>query len=372
MTGLFLTLAGNGLVDAVSSPARAIQLKGLAFRRIAFGDFCAALLGATLTIGLAFAWQNVWAMLFGHLGTTALRCAISYVVAPHRPRLHLDREVSRELFQFGRGASGTPFLLLMIFSAPAFVLGKLDAVALAVFDLAGKLAKLPEAIFLGVLAPVAVPAYAQLRNDPPRLGRAWTGAVHAFLLVGAPISVSLAWCGDALPSVLFGAKYGSIDGLFALLALHGGLAGLTAVVGPLFWAVGQPQWDRKAQFFRTLVTYGLGVPAAIWGGATAFAGATCVAIGTALVFSLLHALPILGLRLRDLAQATRDGLALGAGLLGALLLVDLVAAPTGWSRVLVSGALGGPLIGLLVLRMLRTPRAVPPPNVPVPEFDDAL
>lgn len=355
--GLFLALAANGLVEGLGSPARAIKMKGMAFRRVAFGDFCAVLLGALLTIGLALWLRDVWAMLFGFLGTTAMRSAISYVVAPHLPRLQFDREVARELFHYGRGASGTPFLLLMIFSAPAFVLAKVAGkAAVAVYDFAGKLAKLPEDIFLRVLGPVAIPAYAQLKSDPARLARTWLGAVHTFLLVGAPLSLSLAWCGNALPAVVYGKAYGEIGGLFAMLALHGGLAGLTSVVGPLFWAVGQPQWDRKAQFFRCLSIYALGIPGAHYWGATGFAVAACIAIAVALLFSLLHALPILGLRFADFAAASRDGVLLGLGLGAVFWLVDLAVAPDGWLRVITAGAIAGPLLLLLSLRVLKGSR----------------
>lgn len=375
VTGLFLALAGNGLVDGISSPARAIQLKGLAFRRVALGDFCVTLLGTALTIGLAYLRRDVWAMLFGHLGTTALRSAISYVVAPYRPRFHIDREVFRELFTYGRGAAGAPFLLLMVFSAPAFVLGKLvSREAVAVYDFAGKLAKLPEDIFLRVLGPVAIPAYAQLKDDREKLARAWSGAVHTFLLVGVPLTATLAWCGNALPSVVFGEKYGAIGGLFGLLALHGGLAGLTAVVGPLFWAVAQPQWDRKAQFFRCLTLYALGIPASLEWGAIGFAGATCVAIAVALVFSIVHALPILGLKLRDLGPAARDGIGLGVLLGGLLVLVDLILAPVLWWRLLAAALTAGPLLGCLLLRLLRQRRTSPAvaPSKDPSEVEDAL
>ncbi|MBZ0151730.1 MAG: oligosaccharide flippase family protein [Planctomycetes bacterium] len=374
LPGLFLTLAPNGFIDGLSSPARALQMKGLAFRRVALGDFLAVLFGTSLTIGLALYWRDVWAMLIGHLGTTAMRTAISYFVAPYRPRLSFDREIARELFHYGRGAAGAPFLLLMIFTAPAFVLGRLigDA-AVAVFDFAGRLAKLPEDIFLRVLAPIAIPAYAQLQNDTDQLRRAWLGAVHAYLLVGVPLTVSMAWCGNALPAVAFTAQYANIDGLFSMLALHGGIAGLTAVVGPLFWAVGRPQWDRQAQFWRCLTIYGLGVPAALWQGPLGFAVAAVVAISVALVLSLLRALPFLRLGFGDLAHAIRDGLLVGSGLGAALLGLDFVFAPEGAWRVVSAGLLGGPLLGLIALRLLRQrPRpqhpAAPPDHAPA-EFD---
>ncbi|MFY9345076.1 MAG: oligosaccharide flippase family protein, partial [Planctomycetota bacterium] len=351
LPGLFIALAGNGLVDALHSPARAARMKGLDFRRVALGDFAASVLGIGVRIAFALQWPDVWALVLGHLAGTAASVAISYVVAPHRPAVALDREVLRELFHYHKGAAGTPFLLLMIFTAPPFVLGKVVGEgAVAVFDGAARLAKLPEDIFLRVLGPVAIPAYAQLQHDRPRLARAWSRAVHAFLLVGAPLTVGLGWCGDALPAFVFGARYIAVPGLFALLALHGGLAGLTAVVGPLFWAIGKPHLDRRAQFCRCLVVYGLGIPAALEFGVLGFATATCLAIAVALWLSARAALHHLDLQFRDLAHVARDGALVGAGLFGVLAIIDAAWAPERELRLVLAGLATGPVLGLLCLR----------------------
>ena len=354
LPGLFLALAANGLVEGLTSPARALKLKGLAFRQVAGGEFCAVLLSQTLTVVLAFLWQDVWAMVVGHLSLTASKALISYVIAPYRPRFAIDRGVFKELFHYGRGAAGQPFLLLMIFTAPAFVLAKaIGKGAVAVFDGAGRIAKYPEQVFLKVLGPVAFPAYAQLQNDRPRLSRAWLRAVHTYLTLGTPMTVAMAWCGDDLPKVVFGDNYGQIDGLFTLLMLHGGLAGLTGVVGPMLWAVGKPQLDRRAQFFRCLAMYGLGIPAAHYLGVTGFAAATCVAIAIALAVSVYGALRHLELPLRAFVATARDGVAIGAALLVVLVGVDLLFAPALWWRMAASALVGGPVLALLGLRLLR-------------------
>jgi PST family polysaccharide transporter/lipopolysaccharide exporter len=371
LPGLFLVLAATGLVDALQSPARATHMRGLDFRRVALGDFAATMLGTGTTLLLALLWRDVWAPVVGHIASTALRTIFSHVVAPHRPRFHLDRASVHELFHYNKGAMGTPFLLLMIFTAPAFVLTKTSGgAALAVFDGAGRIAKLPEDLFLRVLGPVAIPAYARLKDDVARLGRAWSGAVHAFLLVGAPMMVALAWCGDTLPAVVFGKKYEPVPGVFALLCLHGGLAGLTAVVGPLFWAIGSPHLDRRAQFWRCVTIYGLGIPGAIWGGVVGFAAASCVAIGIALAASIGYATRHLRLRVSDLAHAARDGLIVGTVLFLLLASLDAMWSPQGWWRVVASAAVSGPLVLLLGLRLHRqpmpdnpAPRATEPENV---------
>ncbi|MFK7739159.1 MAG: oligosaccharide flippase family protein, partial [Planctomycetota bacterium] len=309
LPGLFLALAPNALLDAFQSPARAARMKGLDFRRIVLGDFLAAVLGTGVTILLAFLWGNVWAMLVGHLSMTAIKSAVSYLSAPHMPRFTLHRPVLKELLHYNLGALGAPFLLLLIQAAPAVVLGKVlrSTGALAIFDFAGRIARLPEDIFLRVVAPVAIPAYAQLQNDRERLGRAWLQAVHAFMLVGGPLTAAMAWTGKALPYVLFGPKYGSIEGLFVLQSIHGGMAGLLSVVGPLFWGVGKPQLDRNAQLLRSIGMYSIGIPAAIYYGVNGFAAAACVAIALGLLLALHYALRHLQLPLSKFLRSARDG-----------------------------------------------------------------
>lgn len=367
LTGLFLALAGNGLIDGLQSPARAAKLKTMEFRRVVLGDVAASLLGLASTWVFAAIWANVWALLLAHLARTALKTVFSYAVAPHMPRFVFDRDALRDLFQYSKGAAGTPFLLVMIFASPAIVLGRFltDPAGLAKFEFAGKLARLPEDIFLRVLGPVAIPAYAHLRSDRTRLARAWLNAVRAFLLVGAPMTVSLAWCGTALPTIFFTERYAEVPGLFELQSIHGGLAGLTAVVGPLFWAVGIPGRDRRAQLYRSLVIYSLGIAAAIHYGVIGFACAMIAGITTALVLSLVSALRYLDVPFRQLAATGRDGIVLGSLLLAVLLAIDAVFAPTGWWRLVTSALVGGPLLGLTTLRILRQRRATaPPPAVP--------
>lgn len=367
VTGLFLALAGNGLLDALQSPARLLRMKRLEFRRVAVGDGVAAIVGMSITIALAFAWRDVWALLVGQLAATAIRTGTSYIVAPHRPRFCLDRGVWRELRGYAVAAAGAPFLLMSVFAAPGFVLGRIDPTKglFAVYDYSSRFARLPEEIFLRVLGPVAVPAYSELKHDLVRLRAAWLRAISMFLLVGMPLTAALMWMGNAVPAFLYGDNYGQVPWLFALLALHGGIAGLTSVVGPLFWAIGEPHKDRNAQLLRVIAIYGLGIPGALWFGAAGFAAAAAIAVLLALVVSLWFALPRLQVRLGDLAEATRGGLLATGGLLLTCLALDATVNPTGSLRLLLGGACAGPLLlWLLWARVLRrrTTQTAPPPQ----------
>ena len=361
LPGMFLCLSFTSLLDALQSPARAVAMRSLDFRRIVVADFAAAVLATAATILLATRGLGAWALVFGHLTTPLARSLLGYWAAPHRPRFCLDRSAVKELLRYNLGAAGAPFVLLMVFSAPALVFKKLldDGKTLGIYDFAGKVAKLPEDVFLRVLGAVAVPAYAQLRHEPERLARAWLQAVQAFLKLGGAMTIAMAWCGDSLPVLLFTSEFGVVPGLFALLCAQGGIAGLCAVVGPLLWAIGKPHIDRNAQTLRCLIVYGAGIPAALHWGALGFASATILGIVVALLWSCWAAIDHLGLPLRTLLGVLLRGSATGATLLAGLVMVDLAFTPEGAMRLALAMGGGGlavvhPALQLLRQRRIRT------------------
>lgn len=359
LPGMFLCLSFTGLLDALQSPARAVAMKSLDFRRLVVADFTAALFSTATTIVLAAQGFAAWSLVIGHMANPLLRSLLGYWAAPHRPRFCLDRGAVKELLHYNLGAAGAPFVLLMVFSAPALIFRKLlgQDTVLGQYEFASKLARLPEDVFLRVVGAVAVPAYTQLRHDRGRLTNAWLQAVQAFLVLGGAMTVAMAWCGDTLPLLLFSQKFGVVPGLFSLLCAHGGIAGLCAVVGPLLWAVGKPHIDRNAQTLRCLVVYGAGIPAALHWGALGFATATILGISTALLWSCWAAIDHLGLPLRQLFGVLLRGSVVGVLLLLGLLAVDLAFAPTGAIRLLVAMAGGALAVAQPALQMLRKRRA---------------
>lgn len=357
LTGLFLLLSANGLCDAIQSPARAVRMKALDFRRVACGDFAAALIGTGTQIALAIAWRDIWALVAGQVVSTLARSLTSYAVAPYRPRLRIERGAFRELMTYTLGGAGTPFLLMLIAQAPALVLGKLYQDAMfAIYTCCERLSKLPEEASLRVLAPVAIPAYAKLHGDDARLAQAWLKAIRGILMLGLPGTAVLVWIGNELPAVVFGDGYGAIAMLFPLLAVRSGIVATNAVIGPLFWAIGEPWKDRNVQLLRCVLLYGLGIPMAIRFGPAGFAGAAALAIFVALLLSLWFVLRRLRLPLQALASAAADGLSQALCLLAALLVCDWAFDPTGGWRLALGGSMGAFVVGRALLRSSRRTR----------------
>ena len=100
------------------------------------------------TIALAAKGLAAWSLVIGHMANPLLRSLLGYWAAPHRPRFCLDRGAVKELLHYNLGAAVAPFVLLMVFSAPAIVFRKLvhDDRTLGQYEFASKLARLPEII----------------------------------------------------------------------------------------------------------------------------------------------------------------------------------------------------------------------------------
>ena len=160
----------------------------------------------------------------------------------------------------------------------------------------------------------------------------------------------MVWTGSALPAVVFGRDFGAIAWLFPLLALRGGIASINSVIGPLFWAIGEPWKDRRAQLWRALALYGLGIPLAIRYGAAGFAAAATVAITLTFGISLRYALDRLAVPRVEILRAFGAGLPAAMALLALLLVADLALAPEALWRAVLGIVLGGAAVGYGGLR----------------------
>ncbi|MFK7743209.1 MAG: hypothetical protein AB8H80_23035, partial [Planctomycetota bacterium] len=94
--------------------------------------------------------------------------------------------------------------------------------------------------------------------------------------------------------------------------------------------------------------------AAIYYGVNGFAAAACVAIALGLLLALHYALRHLQLPLSKFLRSARDGFLLAVGIWLVLLALDFAFAPEGWWRILVAGFVGGPIVGLHGLRVLKS------------------
>ena len=139
------------------------------------------------------------------------------------------------------------------------MLGRISGLGvLGVYGLANQLSSMPNEIALPVLGTVLTPAYAQIREDVPRLRAAWLRSLGGVAALIMPITAAVIVLDDALPTMLYGPRYAGAPGLMSLLALTAAISSITACCGAIFWAIGRPHIDRVSLLWRLGIMVTLG------------------------------------------------------------------------------------------------------------------
>lgn len=345
---LFMLASIQPMLVGFESPGLYVLAKQLRFARIAIVRLGGALVGAVTALLWSLSDPSPLGLLVGQLVGVATATIGSWIVAPIWPAWGFDREVWSELRSFALKAVGTPLLIMLVNQAPALLLGRLDSLeALGIFSMNARLAELPVYLTLAVTGSVLIPTYSALQDDQDRLRRVWLKAWAGIAFLAVPLAVVFAWMGNALPQIVWGARYASDQPLMSILALCGLLSSLLAVTGPLFWGVGQPSIDRMMQAVRVVILFVCGVALTRAFQSEGLAWSLAIGLLAALLVACPSALKIVGGNYRQIGLASLPGVAAGAVMATPLVLADLVFSPQGWVRIVVAGGVVV-LYGLLV------------------------
>lgn len=339
---LFAIIALQPLFTGFTSPRSEVLVKDLKLAAWSMARFAAAIVGLGVSVVLAYTLKSAWALVLGQVTTQAAITIAGYIIAPYRPQLRFDKESWREIRGYCAQAAGIPVLIALVYQAPAFILGRTAGLPmLGLFTLNKRLADLPIEVALGVVAPVAAPAYATLRHDTDRLARAWLTALRWIATLALPAAVALVWVDAVIPQLMYGDDYRGASMLFGLLAIDGTITALISVTGPLFWGTGRPSFDRWCQIVRVGVLYACGIVLTLRYGAIGMAIALVASSAASLVVSM-----ILAARLTSLSPGRIIRESLAAGIAGALIMgallyvIDVAISPQGITRLAIGLAAG--------------------------------
>lgn len=273
-------LALRPLLDAAGSIKLATLARSLVVRPLAALTVSAAALETATAIGLAlllpklFADAGVsggslgaWAIVVGALAGSAGGSALSYVIAPHRPRFTLNRDASAALLRFGRwlfltsslGVAGQLLLRLIISQ-------ELGVAELGVFYLATKLSLLPNEVAGDVIRSVAFPVVSRVQSDIDRARRAFQSSLTAMLLILVPVYVTMIVLAEPLVLFVLGDEWRLMIPIVRLLAVDGIVDILADATKPLVLGLGHPERSAILKGTRTGVILAVAWPmVAIWG-----------------------------------------------------------------------------------------------------------
>jgi lipopolysaccharide exporter len=348
-TNLIRFIALRPLLTAFISIRVADLERELDFRRLALTELPSGIVQTVVAIALV-PMMGVYAIVAGMLTGAVLHVAMSYRMAPYRPRLMLARDATADLFRYGRWILATSLVSVLGESALRVIISRqLGTAELGLYYLATRLVSIPNGVISAIVGSVSFPLHARLQEHAGRAVAAFQANLSALLATLVPIYIGVIALAPALVRDVLDERWDGAVPAIRMLALAPLLGIVADSVFPLFEGRGRPERVTKLIVMRSLILLALAWPLATTWGLVGAAGAVVLAeIPTQLVGARMAGRelpkPFSGTGRAVLASFTASGLA-GAAAIG----VDaLVGPPAG----LFAGAGAGLLVGVVLLGVL--------------------
>jgi len=241
-TPLIQALALRPVLDAAGSIRVADLTRTLRFRSITAVRLSATLIETVVAIVLA-PQLAVWALVLGALAGTALGSALSYGIAPYRPRLSFDASVARSLVQFGQWMFVAGILAVTGDALLRAVISRrLGASDLGLYFVAARVAMLPHEVLSDLVGSVAFPVHALLQGDRPRAARVFRSTLRSALAVLILVYAVLVALSDSVVLHLLGAQWQGAVPVIRLIAVVGVIGAIFDATTAMLHGLGRPAW----------------------------------------------------------------------------------------------------------------------------------
>jgi O-antigen/teichoic acid export membrane protein len=345
------------LIQALQSPALALLSRRLDFGNQTVVEVVRRGIEAIVSIMLAFWLRNAWALLIGQLLGFMVGSALSYRIAPFRPRLSFNPGSLSQLVKYGRHANLTTILTFIVMSGGELLVGRLlGAEALGIYQVSLVIPMMVGVRLTGTLASVGVPTFVLLREERSRLLGAFSFELGMVSLVLIPGAIGLAILAPDLVAILFGSRWSETVVPLRILCGYAICAGLSGVMASLHYGMNRPDVQTRIWCVLCLLYAVVVVPLVVNFGLAGAAGALALCYAVGLLLHIRYTLGLLGREGRaPFVALGRLSMAVAAIASGLLLICKLRPEPaTRWA--LVPYGLAGAMMLALYLWRVEYPR----------------
>jgi O-antigen/teichoic acid export membrane protein len=240
VTALSLPITALGLVPAF------ILRRSLQFKPLALRSLFASIAGGVLAIGMALAGYGYWSLVAKGLLEAAVSTALVWRAVSYRPSASFHWDAWKALFDTGRHLTGSRLLDIINQRADALIVSaRLGPTQLGLYSAAQRIFHMMmDAMFMAIQR-VALPAFSEIAQDPPRIQRALLRVVRVTSFVTFPLFAFTAALAHLIVPVLFGARWADAAPALAALCAGGVLFSVSYYNAPVMTAAG-----RAAYVFR--------------------------------------------------------------------------------------------------------------------------
>ncbi|HEY4723853.1 MAG TPA: oligosaccharide flippase family protein [Anaerolineae bacterium] len=286
---IMIALGSAMMLEAAGSTARAALEKELVFKRSTAIVTGALLISYLAAIGMALNGLAYWALV-GQVAVNALVGALGFWWAYRhmnvRPviRFVFDRALAGWMIRFGTTVALGAIASTMLLQFDNLLVGTfVGATALGFYLQAYKVAQWPTGLVTHIVSRAALPTYAQLQADTPRLSKAFGMSLWLILTVATPIALAIFASAPDFLRWLYGDKWLPSAPLLRVLVIYSVLRPVLDDTGAFFNAIGQPKRMTTVLVIQAVTLIAIATPLTL-----AFqAIGTAIGVGAAFVVGIV-------------------------------------------------------------------------------------
>jgi len=201
---------------------------------------------AVVSITLALLHYGAWALIFGQLAGALVSLILVWKIVPWRPRLMVDRTLTRSLFRYGIFIMGEDALSVGQDNFDYLVIGRLfSQVSMGIYTLAYQL---PEMLILSlfwIIAEVLFPAFSSIQDQRDKLVQSVLSTIRYLELLITPLALGLVVAADPIIRVVFGEQWLDAIPIMQVLAVYALVQSIGFNFGDVYKAIGRPEISIK-------------------------------------------------------------------------------------------------------------------------------
>lgn len=219
LTMVTVALSFNFLISSLGTQHGVLLTRRMEFGRKALAEVGGAILGLTVSIGLALRGYRYWALVWGGLSGSVASVLLLLAVSPFRPSW--PRKDAGVMALLGFGANVTAFDIVNYFhrNLDRLLIGRVwGAEAVGLYSRAYALLMFPIQAIRNPLNAVAFPAMTKLQNDPEAFRAYYRRATSTVAYLSMPLCTFLLLSAKPVIYVLLGERWLGVVPIFAILA----------------------------------------------------------------------------------------------------------------------------------------------------------
>lgn len=307
-----LWLAGLNFSISLHLVPLALLERSMQFGRLARTEVVAFTLGAASAMTAAFAGLGFYSLIVSPLVQSFVLTVLLLWTTRFRPQGFIERRAAAELWAYTRGYTGANILSYLRANADGFVVGRvLGQAPLGYYGRAMVLVSLPLTQITYVLHRVMLPTLSRLREDRPRLLKAYASSLSTICVVASSGMALLTAMADVLVPFIWGTQWLPVIPIVQWLAVSGALMALAVPNGWLCEVEGRTGLLMRLTVLTSTVTV-VGVAVGVQYGVVGVAVSLAVTSALNLAPALMVSTRLLKTGRLSLVRQLLPGFAVGA------------------------------------------------------------